>query len=138
MLCQQTINPRLTTEAVVHKCFSKQVFLKIPQYSQKNTCVEAWNFIKKRLHYRCFPVNIVKFLKTAFVNGKDHQNYQKNRYFTYSKMVSYLILLILNRLQRRIQTLSDSKDEAFCENSYQLLAVKFFCKTIHLRSQTGF
>ena len=27
-----------------------------------NTC----NFDKERLHYKCFPVNIVKFLRTTF------------------------------------------------------------------------
>ena len=29
------------TEAVVHRCFLKSVFLKISQYSQKNTCVRV-------------------------------------------------------------------------------------------------
>ena len=52
------------------------MFLKILQYSEKNTCVEslfnkvaglkAYKFIKKRLWQRCFLVNIVKLLKTAF------------------------------------------------------------------------
>ena len=41
-------------EAVVHRCSSKQVFLK--------TC----NFIKKRLHHRYFPVNFAKRLGTLF------------------------------------------------------------------------
>ena len=52
------------------------MFLKVSQYSQKNTCVgvsfnkaadlKTYNFIKKRLRNRCFPVNIVKLLRTAF------------------------------------------------------------------------
>ena len=29
--------------------------------------LHAWDFIKKRLQYRCFPVNIAKFLRTAFI-----------------------------------------------------------------------
>ena len=29
----------------------------------------ARNFIKKRLEHRCFPVNIVKFLRTAFLQN---------------------------------------------------------------------
>ena len=29
--------------------------------------LKACNFIKKRLQYRCLPVNIAKLLKTAFV-----------------------------------------------------------------------
>ena len=41
-------------ETVVHRCFSKQVFLK--------TC----NFVKKRLQQRCFPVKFAKFLRKSF------------------------------------------------------------------------
>ena len=44
---------------------------------QENTCVgeflfnkvaglQAYNSIKKRLQHRCFPVNIAKYLRTAF------------------------------------------------------------------------
>ena len=32
----------------------------------KVTCFQACNFIKKNLQYRCFPVNITKFLRTVF------------------------------------------------------------------------
>ena len=35
-----------------------------------NTCagvVKACNFIKKRLQHKCFPVNITKILRTAFL-----------------------------------------------------------------------
>ena len=46
----------LFTEAVVRSCSVKfQMFLKISQDSHK-----------KRLQHRCFPVNIVKFLRTVF------------------------------------------------------------------------
>ena len=48
--------------------FFKKGVLKCWQYLQENTCVgvsfnkvagpQASNFIKKRLHHRCFPVNI--------------------------------------------------------------------------------
>ena len=61
----------------VCRSYSKQVFLKISQCSQEYSTVleslfnkvadlKAWNSIKKRLQYRYFPVNIVKFLGTAF------------------------------------------------------------------------
>ena len=44
--------------------FFKMMFLKILQYSQENMC---WSlFLKNRLQRRCFPVNIVKFLRTLF------------------------------------------------------------------------
>ena len=39
--------------------FSKQVFLEISLYSQKNICVGV-------SFYRCFPINIAKFRRTDF------------------------------------------------------------------------
>ena len=64
------------TEAVLRRCTSEQVFLKIWQCSQKNTCfgaffnkypgLKACNFIKKRLQHRCFPVKFAKLLRTPF------------------------------------------------------------------------
>ena len=63
-------------EAAVHKCSSKQVFLDISQYSWGNNFVEVsfqkrcsgkWlQLIKKSLKHRCFPMNIVTFLRTRF------------------------------------------------------------------------
>ena len=69
-----SIIPLEVSEAAVCRCSSKQMILKIPQYSQENTCVgmsfskiALKFFIKKRLQHRYFPVNIAKFLRTAFV-----------------------------------------------------------------------
>ena len=43
----------------------KKLFAKILQYSQDNICVGvSFNITKKGLQYRCFPVNIAKFLGT--------------------------------------------------------------------------
>ena len=66
------------SESAVRRCSSKYVFLKICQYSQKNTCfrvsfnkaagLQAWRpafLLKKRFQHRYFPVNIAKFLRTA-------------------------------------------------------------------------
>ena len=33
---------------------------------QKNPLTKAWNFTKKKLQHRCFPVNFAKFLRTHF------------------------------------------------------------------------
>ena len=33
----------------------------------KDACVQVWNFIEKRLQHRCFPLNIAKFLRTAYL-----------------------------------------------------------------------
>ena len=64
------------TDIVVCRCFSKYVFLKILLYSLENTCVGVaflkrfflsnFNVINKGPRRRCFPVNIAKFLGTAF------------------------------------------------------------------------
>ena len=66
------------SKAAFRSCFAKQVFLKTSQYSEESTCdgvsfnkvtdLKACSFIKKKLQHRCFPVNIVKFLKTAFLH----------------------------------------------------------------------
>ena len=55
-------------------------YLKISQYSQENACVgslffdknaglQSSNFIKKRLQYRIFSVNIAKFLRTPVLKN---------------------------------------------------------------------
>ena len=46
------------------KMLIKKLLLRISQYSQENTCVaglKTCDFIKRRLQYRCFTVNIAKF-----------------------------------------------------------------------------
>ena len=65
-----------SSEVVVHKCPLKQKFLKISQYSQKNTCVGVFlkqscrlislQIYEKILQYKYFSINIAKFLRTAF------------------------------------------------------------------------
>ena len=58
----------------------KKLFPKILQYSSKkhlywslflnkNSGLQSWNFIKKRLQHRCFPVNIVKFSRTRVLKN---------------------------------------------------------------------
>ena len=55
------------TEAADHKCFFKIVVLKyFVSFTGKQLCLQACNFVKKTLQRRCFPANIVKFLRTAF------------------------------------------------------------------------
>ena len=52
----QIILKRIITEAVVPRCSVKKMFLEISQKKIQ----------KKRLWYRCFLVNFVKFLRTPF------------------------------------------------------------------------
>ena len=59
-----------TTEAVARRCSVKMVFLQILENSQENACVgisfkQSFEFIKKRLQHRCFPVNFENILRTA-------------------------------------------------------------------------
>ena len=35
----------------------------------KVVSLEAWNFIKKKLQHRCFPVNIAKFLRKFYLKN---------------------------------------------------------------------
>ena len=53
-------------EVVVRRCSSRQFFLKILQIQHKSTCEKPYNFIKQRLHHKCFPVRFDKFLGTPF------------------------------------------------------------------------
>ena len=61
------------------RCSGKKVFLEIPQHSQENTYardsfsikLQAWpaTLLKKSLWHRCFPVNVVEFLRTPFLQN---------------------------------------------------------------------
>ena len=53
------------------RCSVKKLFLNISTIHRKNLyrslfLIKFWNFIEKRLWYRCFQVNFAKFLRTAF------------------------------------------------------------------------
>ena len=68
----------LTSEAVVQRCSVKKLFLETSQNSQENTCARSSflisllaglrpaTLLNKRFWHRCFLVNFVKFLRTAF------------------------------------------------------------------------
>ena len=64
----------LFTEAATRGVLCKKLFLEILQNSQENACARASflpepqpaSLLKKRLWYRCFPVNFAKFLRTSF------------------------------------------------------------------------
>ena len=46
------------------------MFLEISQNSQKNTCTRDSFLIKlQRIWHRCFPVNLVKFVRTPFLQN---------------------------------------------------------------------
>ena len=56
--------------------FKGGIFIKFSIFTGKYLCwslflikLQAYNFIKKRLHHRCFHMNIAKFLKTLFLQS---------------------------------------------------------------------
>ena len=64
-------------EAIVRKYSVKNVFLKISQNSQENTCAGVsfliklqasclQRYLKRDSSHSCFPVNFVKFLRKPF------------------------------------------------------------------------
>ena len=59
----------------------KRLFLNIAQISQENTYVglQAYNFIKKRLQQRSFPVNIAKFYYSEEHLGKTASVFLKSK-----------------------------------------------------------
>ena len=78
--------------------------------------LQACNFITKRLHNRCLPVNIAKFFKTSVL--KD--------------ICEWLLLNFINS-KWKMKHLSWT----FCKNSWQYLTVDYFCKTLHIISFRG-
>ena len=63
-----------SSETAVCSCSLKYMFLIIRNIYRKTSVLESLlqrdaNFIKKRFQYRCFPVNIAKFLRTAFLSN---------------------------------------------------------------------
>ena len=70
----------ICSEAATRGVLWKKVFLEISKNIQENTCVRVSFFrklqalglatlLKKRLRYRCFPVNFAKFLSTSFLQN---------------------------------------------------------------------
>ena len=62
------------SEAAVRRCSTKEMLLKIHRKisvleSLLESGLNACNFIENRLLHRCFPVNIAKFLITAFLQN---------------------------------------------------------------------
>ena len=60
-------NSKRLPDAPVCRCSSEKRFLKISQYSQQNTFVGVSFWYRSALKHRCFPSNIAKFLRTAFL-----------------------------------------------------------------------
>ena len=72
------LNVGLYYQKRYQRCFVKTLFLRIPINSQEDTCVRVSfltscrpaTLLKKRLWHMCFPVNLLKFLRTPFC--KEH------------------------------------------------------------------
>ena len=87
------------------------MFLKILQNSQEITCfvvsflikfqVSGLQLYKKRLHYRCFPVNFAKLLRTPF-SIEDHRSLLLNPHLKYYDVLQKKgnFLTVIRRLLR--------------------------------------
>ena len=86
LFCRNSVK---SCEAATRGVLCKKVFLEILQNSQENTCAgvsfliklqasKPATLLKKRLWRRCFPVNFVKFLRTAFLTENVRTTASKN------------------------------------------------------------
>ena len=73
------------TEAAIHRCFSKQLFLKISQFSQKNTCFSV-SFIK--LSASKAVLNFIKKETLALVFSCEFCEISKNTFFYRTLLVA--------------------------------------------------
>ena len=95
------------------------MFLKILQISQESffnkvAVLKAWNFIKKRLWHRCFPMKFAKFLRTTSLK---------------SICERLLLNLFKKRLQHRcfpVNFVTNSRTSTLKSN-YELLVLKHQC-----------
>ena len=62
-------------KGIISRSSIKKLYLKIVKqlcwslFLNKNADLQSWNFIKKRLQHRCFPVNIAKSLRTPVLKN---------------------------------------------------------------------
>ena len=88
--------------------FLNWVFLKISQYSQKNTGVG----VSKKLLHRCFPVNIANFLRATF-------------------FIEHLWWLLLDFLHNLLKiTVKSFLSRVFLKNYFLVLAAAFLKITL--------
>ena len=57
--------------AVLQQSYKTSILKKFAIFAGKYLCWSLFliNFVKRRLQHRCFPVNIAKFLRTAFLQN---------------------------------------------------------------------
>ena len=57
--------------------------------------IPGFNFIKKRLQHRCFPVNIVNCLRTAFLRNTSGGCFWNQRCFKFSALFVMMLFVLL-------------------------------------------
>ena len=64
-------NEQVFNKKAVHKNLAifTEKHLRWSLFLNKNVGLQSWNFIKKRLQHRFFPVNIAKFLRTPVLEN---------------------------------------------------------------------
>ena len=106
----------LIAEAATKAIQWKKVFLEISENSKENTNASAQssNFIKKRLWYKCFPVNFLKFLRKPFLQNTSGRLLFQLLYWKQSKLKAPLdtkCLLISAKTMKNVNTALNYKSE---------------------------
>ena len=113
-----------STKAAVCVCFTKQVFLKISQNSQENTCVRVSflinTLLKKRHKRRYFPVSFKKFLRTPFSQNTS------GRHFFLSEDLQHQYVLF------------DTLEDRLCWRIYQAISINWYIFGIRQRIRKSF
>ena len=110
------------TKAVTRSCSIKEIFLKISQNSQENTCavvsflikvadwrLDACRFIKNTLQHRCSPVNLDIFFRTFI------------RLNTYERLVMKLEILedrLIYFIEKIVYSKTNIQQEMFGEKMF--------------------
>ena len=116
---------RQNTEAATRGVLWKKVFLKISQNSQENTGVRvSFLILKKRLWYRCFPVNFAKFLRKRLLQNTSERLLVKPLKNIY-KEVHFVIKFQAWRRWKLVETL---KLELPHRRFSKILTTKFSCQ----------
>ena len=108
-------------EAVVQRCFEEKLLLKLhAEFTGKHLCqslfdkaagLQTCNFIKKRLQYRCFLVNFVKFLGTPTLKTIYKQLLLHLKYYTPANNTAKIVAEYSKTVTARVKLCYESPRE---------------------------
>ena len=102
-------------EAVAQRCSEKKLLLKLcAEFTGKHLCqslfnkvagLQTCNFIKKRLQYRCFPVNFATFLRTPILKNIYERLLLHLKYYTPANNTAKVVAKYSKTATTRIKTI---------------------------------